>query len=84
MDEGETAVLVTKDAALRIKGTQLAVEVQDYRADTVQVPFSEPESPRPRAAERPMHCGSHTRDQVQSFVPADAQSRAILERLTRE
>lgn len=30
------AVLVTKDAALRIKGAQLGVAVQDYRADTVQ------------------------------------------------
>ena len=33
---GET-VLVTKDAALRIKAAQLGVEVQDYRADTVAV-----------------------------------------------
>lgn len=30
-------VLVTKDAALRIKGAQLGVPVQDYRADTVAV-----------------------------------------------
>jgi PhoH-like ATPase len=30
-------VLVTKDAALRIKGAQLGVAVQDYRADTVAV-----------------------------------------------
>ncbi len=30
-------VLVTKDASLRIKGAQLGLEVQDYRADTVQV-----------------------------------------------
>lgn len=30
-------VLVTKDAALRIKGAQLGVAVQDYRADTVPV-----------------------------------------------
>ncbi|MDJ0961882.1 MAG: PhoH family protein [Acidimicrobiia bacterium] len=37
VDDGEIAVLVTKDAALRIKGAQLAIEVQDYRADTVQV-----------------------------------------------
>ena len=29
--------LVTKDGALRIKGSQLGVEVQDYRADTVDV-----------------------------------------------
>jgi PhoH-like ATPase len=29
--------LVTKDAALRIKGSQLGVAVEDYRADTVQV-----------------------------------------------
>ncbi len=29
--------LVTKDGALRIKGGQLGVEVEDYRADTVQV-----------------------------------------------
>lgn len=35
-DAGET-VLVTKDAALRIKGAQLGVPVQDYRADTVPV-----------------------------------------------
>ena len=34
--EPET-VLVTKDAALRIKGAQLGVEVEDYRGDTVQV-----------------------------------------------
>ncbi len=33
---GET-VLVTKDTALRIKGAQLGVEVEDYRADTAQV-----------------------------------------------
>lgn len=33
----ESPVLVTKDASLRIKGAQLGVEVQDYRADTVQV-----------------------------------------------
>lgn len=30
-------VLVTKDASLRIKGSQLGVVVEDYRADTVQV-----------------------------------------------
>jgi PhoH-like ATPase len=36
-DAGESAVLVTRDAALRIKGAQLGVEVEDYRADTVQV-----------------------------------------------
>ena len=30
-------VLVTKDGALRIKGSQLGVTVEDYRADTVQV-----------------------------------------------
>jgi PhoH-like ATPase len=30
-------VLVTKDTALRIKGSQLGVEVEDYRADTAQV-----------------------------------------------
>jgi PhoH-like ATPase len=31
------SVLVTKDASLRIKGAQLGVPVQDYRADTVPV-----------------------------------------------
>ena len=35
--EATDAVLVTKDASLRIKGAQLGVAVQDYRADTVQV-----------------------------------------------
>lgn len=34
---GVPAVLVTKDVALRIKGAQLGVEVQDYRADAVAV-----------------------------------------------
>jgi len=34
---GTNAVLVTKDAALRIKGAQLGVPVQDYRADVVAV-----------------------------------------------
>lgn len=34
--ENHDAVLVTKDAALRIKGAQLGVPVQDYRADTAQ------------------------------------------------
>ncbi|MCC5948624.1 MAG: PhoH family protein [Nitriliruptoraceae bacterium] len=34
---GLQATLVTKDAALRIKGSQLGVEVEDYRADTVRV-----------------------------------------------
>jgi PhoH-like ATPase len=37
VDDGLEPVLVTKDAALRIKGAQLGVEVQDYRADTVPV-----------------------------------------------
>lgn len=36
-DERGSAVLVTKDAALRIKGAQLGVAVEDYRGDTVQV-----------------------------------------------
>lgn len=36
-EEGVDPVLVTKDAALRIKGAQLGVEVQDYRADTARV-----------------------------------------------
>ncbi|GMQ97935.1 MAG: PhoH family protein [Acidimicrobiia bacterium] len=36
-DAGCDAVLVTKDAALRIKGAQLEVEVEDYRGDTVIV-----------------------------------------------
>ncbi len=36
-DGGVDTVLVTKDAALRIKGAQLGVTVQDYRADTVAV-----------------------------------------------
>ncbi|MFH1331191.1 MAG: PhoH family protein, partial [Actinomycetota bacterium] len=36
-DHGTATVLVTKDAALRIKGAQLGVTVQDYRADTVAV-----------------------------------------------
>jgi PhoH-like ATPase len=37
LEEEVEAVLVTKDASLRIKGAQLGVQVQDYRADTVQV-----------------------------------------------
>jgi PhoH-like ATPase len=37
LGEGVDAVLVTKDASLRIKGAQLGVLVQDYRADTAQV-----------------------------------------------
>jgi PhoH-like ATPase len=37
IDDGQKTVLVTKDASLRIKGAQLAVEVEDYRADTVPV-----------------------------------------------
>jgi len=37
VDAGTRTVLVTKDAALRIKGAQLGVEVEDYRADTVEV-----------------------------------------------
>lgn len=36
-DSGRETVLVTKDAALRIKGAQLSVAVEDYRGDTVQV-----------------------------------------------
>jgi len=36
-DDGMDAVLVTKDTALRIKGAQLGVGVEDYRADTAQV-----------------------------------------------
>lgn len=36
-ESGTKTVLVTKDASLRIKAAQLDVEVQDYRADTVQV-----------------------------------------------
>ncbi len=37
MLDSANAVLVTKDASLRIKGAQLGVHVQDYRADTAQV-----------------------------------------------
>ncbi len=37
LSEETDAVLVTKDAALRIKGAQLGVPVQDYKADTVHV-----------------------------------------------
>ena len=37
LSEEEPATLVTKDAALRIKGAQLGVPVQDYRGDTVPV-----------------------------------------------
>jgi PhoH-like ATPase len=36
-DAGADPVLVTRDAALRVKGAQLGVGVEDYRADTVQV-----------------------------------------------
>ncbi len=36
-DAGTDLRLVTKDAALRIKGAQLGVGVEDYRADTVEV-----------------------------------------------
>jgi PhoH-like ATPase len=37
VDGGARTVLVTKDAALRIKGAQLGVTVEDYRGDTVPV-----------------------------------------------
>ncbi len=37
VDAGTRTVLVTRDAALRIKGAQLGVPVEDYRGDTVQV-----------------------------------------------
>ena len=37
VDDGGDPVLVTKDAALRIKGAQMGVPVQDYRADTMPV-----------------------------------------------
>ncbi len=37
VDGGTRTVLVTKDAALRIKGAQLGVTVEDYRGDTVPV-----------------------------------------------
>ncbi len=37
IDDVGGAVLVTKDAALRIKGAQLGVAVEDYRGDTVEV-----------------------------------------------
>jgi PhoH-like ATPase len=37
LTQTQDAVLVTKDASLRIKGAQLGVTVQDYRADTAQV-----------------------------------------------
>lgn len=37
LEQDAHPVLVTKDAALRIKGAQLGVSVQDYRADTVPV-----------------------------------------------
>lgn len=37
LDEVGATVLVTKDAALRIKSAQMGVAVQDYRGDTVRV-----------------------------------------------
>lgn len=36
-DSGCDTVLVTKDAALRIKGAQLGIDVEDYRGDVVRV-----------------------------------------------
>ena len=36
-DDGADPVLVTRDAALRIKAAQLGVAVEDYKADTVAV-----------------------------------------------
>ncbi|RLE13361.1 MAG: PhoH family protein [Actinobacteria bacterium] len=36
-DAGSHTVLVTKDAALRIKSAQLGIDVEDYRGDIVQV-----------------------------------------------
>jgi PhoH-like ATPase len=36
-DAGVEPVLVTRDAALRIKGAQLGIDVEDYRGDTVAV-----------------------------------------------
>lgn len=36
-DSGVDAVLVTRDAALRIKGAQLGIDVEDYRGDVVRV-----------------------------------------------
>jgi PhoH-like ATPase len=36
-DAGSDTVLVTKDAALRIKGAQLGIDVEDYRGDIVKV-----------------------------------------------
>lgn len=36
-DQGASPTLITKDASLRIKGAQLGVDVEDYRADTVRV-----------------------------------------------
>ena len=36
-DDGLQATLVTKDTALRIKGAQLGLAVEDYRGDQVQV-----------------------------------------------
>ncbi len=36
-DDGLEATLVTKDTALRIKGAQLGLAVEDYRGDQVQV-----------------------------------------------
>jgi len=36
-DSGSHTVLVTKDAALRIKGAQLGIDVEDYKGDIVQV-----------------------------------------------
>lgn len=36
-DDGAEATLVTKDTALRIKGAQLGLAVEDYRGDQVQV-----------------------------------------------
>jgi PhoH-like ATPase len=34
---GLRGILITKDAALRIKGSQLGIDVEDYRADTAPV-----------------------------------------------
>ncbi|HID77615.1 MAG TPA: hypothetical protein EYP56_16665 [Planctomycetaceae bacterium] len=69
VDEGTRTVLVTKDAALRIKGAQLGVTVEDYRGDTVQVDEAAWPDGSPRVAAR----------QEQQLIDEPAQALALFQ-----
>jgi PhoH-like ATPase len=85
---GLEATLVTKDAGLRIKGSQLGVAVEDYRGDTARTRSTTPASSSSTSSRTSSTCCTATARRSSTPSPptsractARAGPRAVAERL---